>query len=133
MRTIDGDALIKKAYDEAKGMAEPYDDFGVLVEWLVGKSPPAQPEPHWIPVSERLPDKDGWYICSLKDERVNSLYWDNRRAIWVDNVRKYMFDLYTIRSKLTNKEIGMEQEAVYWDGWVTAWMPLPEPYREEGD
>lgn len=39
MRLIDGDALIKKAYDEAKGMAEPYDNFGVLVEWLVDKSP----------------------------------------------------------------------------------------------
>lgn len=104
-----------------------------LAELALKSVPPAQPEPHWIPVSERLPDKYGWYICSLKDERVNSLYWDNRRAIWVDNVRKYMFDLYTIRSKLTNKEIGMEQEAVYWDGWVTAWMSLPAPYREEGD
>ena len=91
-----------------------------------------QPEPQWTPVSERFPDKDGWYICSIKDERVNSLYWDNRRARWVDNVRIHMFDLYTIRSKLTNEEIRMEQEAVYWDGWVTAWMPLPEPWEEGG-
>lgn len=43
-RLIDADALIKKAYDEAKGMAEPYDDFGVLVEWLVNKSPTIEPE-----------------------------------------------------------------------------------------
>lgn len=46
MRCIDADALIKKAYDEAKGMAEPYDDFGVLVEWIVGKSPTIEPEPY---------------------------------------------------------------------------------------
>ena len=44
MRPIDGDALIKKAYDEAKGMAEPYDNFGVLVDWLVSKSPTIEPE-----------------------------------------------------------------------------------------
>ena len=44
MRCINADALIKKAYDEAKGMAEPYDDFGVFVEWLVDKSPTIEPE-----------------------------------------------------------------------------------------
>ena len=44
MRLIDADALIKKAYDEAKGMAEPYDDFGTLVEWLVDKAPTIEPE-----------------------------------------------------------------------------------------
>ena len=101
----------------------------LLANSCVIHAPTIEPEPQWTPVSERFPDKDGWYICSIKDERVNSLYWDNRRARWVDNVRIHMFDLYTIRSKLTNEEIRMEQEAVYWDGWVTAWMPLPEPYK----
>lgn len=59
MRAIDGDALIKKAYDEAKGMAEPYDDFGMLVEWLVDKAPTIEPERKtgkWIP---RLEEE--WY------------------------------------------------------------------------
>jgi len=36
-------ALIEKAYEEAKHMAEPYEDFGVLVEWLAEKTPSAQP------------------------------------------------------------------------------------------
>ena len=55
MRSIDADALIKKAYDEAKGMAEPYDNFGVLVEWLVDKSPTIEPERKtgkWILVTD---------------------------------------------------------------------------------
>ena len=45
MRLIDADALIKKAHDEAKGMAEPYDDFGTLVEWLADKIPTI--DPYW--------------------------------------------------------------------------------------
>ena len=36
-RLIDADALVRKAYEEAQGMAN--DNFGVEVEWLVDKSP----------------------------------------------------------------------------------------------
>jgi hypothetical protein len=129
MRTIDGDVLIEKAYDEAKGMAEPYDDFGVLVEWLVDKSPPIEPEPHWIPCSERLPERKGWYLCTLKDGRVDCYYWSGKGE-WVDNGKKHFFDLYNIRSRYTGEEIKPEQEgSVYWTDWVIAWMPLPEPYK----
>jgi len=112
--------------------AECIEEHKQLAEWLK-ELKQLREQTKWISVSERLPDKYGWYICSLKDGRVNFLYWDNQRAIWVDNVRKNMFELYTIRSKLTNKEISMEQEAVYWDGWVIAWMPLPEPYKTESE
>ena len=64
--------------------------------------PSAQPEPHWIPVSERLPEQKGIY------------------PVW------------------TAKGFGDHLSASYWDGeeWtlrVIAWMPLPEPYREEGE
>lgn len=66
----------------------------------------------WIPVSERLPDKEervlvtdsgyiefGKLICGLFGD-----LW----LIWVDD---------------------------YWEEAtkVTAWMPLPEPYREDGE
>lgn len=36
---ISRQALIAKAYEEAKGMAEPYEDFGILVDWLASKIP----------------------------------------------------------------------------------------------
>ena len=36
---IDTETLIKKAYEEAEGMAEPFkSSFGALVEWLVEKT-----------------------------------------------------------------------------------------------
>lgn len=41
---ISRQALIEKAYEEAKGMSKPYDDFGVLVDWLASKIPSAQPK-----------------------------------------------------------------------------------------
>ena len=91
------------------------------------KLPSVKPDfHHWIPCNERLPDEHAWYLCSIKDNRVNAFYWNG--TSWVDNVRKNMFDLYDIRSKLTGNEITPGQEAVFWDGWVIAWQPLPKPY-----
>ena len=45
MRCIDGDALIEKAHHEAQCMSKPFkEQFGVLVEWLVEKTPTIDPE-----------------------------------------------------------------------------------------
>lgn len=81
----------------------------------------------WIPCSEKLPEEYGWYICSIKGGNVNTLYYTGKT--WIDNVRKNMFELYNITSKLTGKKISPENASVYWDGWVIAWMPLPEAYK----
>ncbi len=53
---IDGDALIEKAHHEAQGMSKPFkEQFGVLVEWLVEKTPTIEPERKkgkWIIVTD---------------------------------------------------------------------------------
>lgn len=93
-------------------------------------------EPHkWIPCSERLPEKYGWYQVTLKDGRASRLYYDYKGDRWIDNVRKHMFELYDIYSKITHKRITEKNEDVYWDDWVVAWMPMPEPWRggEDGN
>lgn len=67
--------------------------------------PPAQPEPQWIPCSEGIPKKTGYYICTCHDGvcyRTSVLKWSTG---WV---------LTGARS--------------YWK--VIAWMPLPEPYTK---
>ena len=63
----------------------------------------------WIPVSERLPDKDGIYLVQFKS---GSLYtcrycegWNCNRDHITGNVNRCL-ELFT----------------------VVAWMPLPEPY-----
>ena len=86
--------------------------------------------PHWVLCSERLPKKAGWYICSIQDGRVNSLYYEQRLG-WINTAKKHMFELYDIYSKLTGTKIKPEQECIDWNGWVIAWMPLPEPYWAE--
>lgn len=63
----------------------------------------------WIPCSERLPKRQGHYICTCKDgskyKRTTFVKWSNG------------WQLTGTRS--------------YWI--VLAWMPLPKPYKGEDD
>ncbi len=65
----------------------------------------AQPQ-QWIPCSERLPEKDGFYL-----------------------VQGYGGDVLPKIKYFHSDDYGH-----YWNGFVfnaLAWMPLPEPYRRE--
>ena len=67
-------------------------------------------EPKWIPVSERLPEKNVWVLVTVEQSGVRHqeiMRRNNFIDTWTDNIDNY------------NNEI-------------TAWMPLPEPYRKEG-
>jgi len=97
-------------YEFAKGLAE-----------LGLKSvPSAQPEQRWIPCSERLPE-----------EKMNPNTSDFELVICTTtfgDVRAYRF----------GTPIGWN-EPHFWngigimDGYVLAWMPLPEPYKTESE
>ena len=130
MRLIDADALIKKAYDEAEGMAEPYDDFGVLVEWIVSKSPTIESEPKWIPTSKK-PDPD------LPEEEMSGYF-----LVTLHTYGNIGFDMdeYEVKKMRWNRVNGWVlpvhspawiEEALTQD--ITAWEPCPEPYREDGE
>ena len=75
------------------------------------KMRPIEPKQKWIPVSERLPEKSGQYYVSGKGK------------VWI-------CEFLTIHSS-----------TILLGGWcndaanpvVQAWMPLPEPYREDGE
>ena len=58
----------------------------------------------WIPCSERLPEEKGDYLVTSKG------------SIWVANWFNYTW-------------WGIEKHCRWTD--VEAWMPLPEPYKEE--
>ena len=64
----------------------------------------------WIPVSERLPENNGCMLVTIDDAIEFGKYEDGEWSIWV---------------------------CEHWDEWdakgVTAWMPLPEPYRKDGE
>lgn len=69
--------------------------------------PSVQPERKWIPCRERVPEVGDYVICSQENGDVGEgkLLPDGNWLI-----------LY--------------ESAEYGTRWVTAWMPLPEPYRE---
>lgn len=61
--------------------------------------------PKWIPVTERLPEKGTFALVTFGEFRETAV------------------DLY----------IEAEKQWYYCGDDVIAWMPLPEPYREEND
>lgn len=62
----------------------------------------------WIPVSERLPETGDSILVTYSDEKVD-IVWSARPKLW----GKY---------EKANNLI-----------FPVAWMPLPEPYREDGE
>ena len=62
--------------------------------------------PHWIPVTERLPEKRKWVLCRCEANIVEVLRWENNE--WYHDPRH-----------------------VYYQSFVTHWMPLPEPPKGE--
>ena len=79
------------------------------IERGVYSLPSAQPEQRWIPCSERLPEHGGRYLISVLDGI-------NRRT--------------TVAPYLPRcKAWAMNGRMAYWK--VIAWMPLPEPYKED--
>lgn len=76
----------------------------------------------WIPVSEKLPEKNGRYLVTRELNAAGNTW--NR--VYIVNYSDLM---------------GLKKEKVFWIGNVgkndfeqlqdvTAWQPLPEPYKE---
>lgn len=82
-----------------------YERIMQILDERIKPLPSVQPEPHWIPATERLPEKSGWYITT---------------EIAKDNF-KYVREMW----------FSVCGGWRYYD--PIAWMMLPEPYREEGE
>ena len=67
---------------------------------------------NWIPVTERLPE-------------------DGQEVIFCD--RDVVYEGFYLTNRKTNKKEWRPAYSSFSIGGVTAWMPLPEPYREESD
>ena len=69
----------------------------------------------WIPVTERLPDKDGAYLVLWENKSVGDAEYESIYGSF-----GYWLDFW----------IDKEAEWMPYDG-VTHWMPLPEPPKGE--
>ena len=105
MRLIDADAIAYESIDSCDtGRHEHYYGTGIIAARKedIDAMPTIQPEPHWVPCGERLPEKNGEYLCQ---EKLGFLYVDT----W-------------------NGEYWECADLAY--GTVIAWMPLPESFKE---
>lgn len=89
-----------------------HEDAAIVMEWVNDAPPvtPAEKVGRWIPVSERLPEPD---IEVLVTDDAGGL-----ATIGTDSIYE---------SEVTG------EKAWYTSQNVTAWMPLPKPYKKEGD
>lgn len=83
-------------------------DYLTEIGWLPEHDRILTERPQWIPCSERLPEKSGEYYVSGGDKVwiCSFLIIPTFRGGWCNNVSNPV---------------------------VEAWMPLPTPYREEGE
>lgn len=88
--------------------------------------PSVQPQ-RWIPVTEKLPEKRGYYLVTIDDSGVQNVEIHEFRHTSIDPASEYYkgeywwydYDPY---------------DCEYCDDYgldVVAWMPLPEAYRED--
>jgi hypothetical protein len=104
MRLIDADAL-----DYELGTS----DMDIYVRECLAEAPSVTPEPHWIPVTERLPETDKWrttYLVTTDNGIVTAMEWENT----------------TVRGKSTSRWVWHDRLSPW---KVLAWRELPEPYK----
>ena len=72
----------------------------------------------WIPVTERLPEKEGWYLISMGDE------WDE------DKTNNLMLGRVKDPKKIypSNVRISKFEDGHFYHGMVAAWQEVPKPY-----
>ena len=80
--------------------------------------PSAQPEPKWIPVSERLPETEEFVLASLTGKYRNTTF---EHACEIADYADGGWCVYAYPHMSAEK----------CEELIEAWMPLPEPYREE--
>ena len=97
-------------YDE--GIAYGYEAAHRHIQDLINALQPAQ---QWIPVSERLPKANELNYDVVRYYLVQNEYGDMMVASWNGVFWEQMYQYRPIEDK------------------VIAWMPLPEPYREEAE
>lgn len=108
--------LIKAIPSEpGKVIAEVKVDMDEIMERVKDEIFP--PIPQWIPVTERLPETGGTYIVSGRMKYKHEMEYD-----------------YFVDAAVYSPVDGWDTFHDNWEGQqdfaITAWMPLPEPYKE---
>ena len=120
------------AKDRKGELAKLINDAADTIEMLSAKLHASQMERSsqyyhggWIPCQERLPEEHiGFYLVTVQKRRITTL-----------NVIGCEDTVYDIDIARWDYDRRAPQRGYHWckADKVIAWMPLPEPYREEGE
>jgi len=97
--------VLKNRWKKTRNYEGIGDDIAEECELYLKQVPPAQPEPQWIPVSERLPSDGTWNIFT------------DGKNISVERYKADAIDHFFPNGRWFQLED------------VIAWMPLPEAYK----
>ena len=102
------------------------------VEEVLRSLPPAQPEPQWIPVSERLPEDLAEVITTWVNRDPLPYYEFMRDKPFTAVSVHYKGEWYWYSSTCADylEEYGRnDRDKVDKSIEIIAWMPLPKPYK----
>lgn len=120
----------KELYEKAAAMLDRGEitlgDFNKMVKPLDVE---IHPEPHWIPVTERLPKEEDSIFARYygTDRWRKSMFRKKSREVIVTSVFEDG-ELHTEVAHTTDGEWHVGVNVV--PRTVIAWMPLPEPFKE---
>ena len=124
------DALDGKIEITGRTNAEAVKGYVRLVKDRLERLPSAQPEPQWIPCSERLPEDDTDVLISYRykdgEGDTSHVYIDTTSYGDMYFGGNAVHDLYGNKIKHWRPPFAYFESNYY----VIAWMPLPEPYKE---
>ena len=128
MRAIDADAFkdyIRGACEEMKHL---YKDNGAWAKEItesfckdIDEQPTIHPEPHWIPVTERLPEE--------KDAGILKKLGTSKRSEYVLATVEVKGERMTVTACTYDGKWDWNMKYAFPDYKIIAWMPLPEPYK----
>lgn len=97
----------------------------------------SEPKTGWIPVSERLPEhsytKRFWLTVKLDDDKGTVATLIGTWGAWSGGKNNKSYDAFDCwKDVMINGGIYRMSQPIPKEQ-VLAWMPLPEPYKEDGE
>lgn len=124
MRLIDADVFKTEVAGATIRLNLPVERMVALIS-LIDNQPTVGQQDNWIPVSERLPKNDGFYLVSYPP------YHKQYKKEKIDNAIEYCYleneKFFIIADGLHAKNECWKEELTS----VIAWKELPEPYKPE--
>lgn len=129
MRAIDADELkkcvLKWLPQDPCGKEEkemPFEtDICVSMLMEIDEQPTIQPEPHWIPVTERLPKE--------KDAGILKKLGKNKRSDYVIATVDVKGERMTVTACTYDGVWDWKMKYAFPEYEIVAWMPLPEAFK----